>query len=109
MTKISRLRINMTITTILRWDRIKIDERTEHAHPPEARAPRGRIEAENDEDIQVQNQYSTYNNTPVDHLIKNDEEDTIIQLEENDAVMTVLAYFNYSQCQTTKDAGSIVG
>ena len=90
-------------------NRIKIDEKTEHAHVPEARAPTGRIEAGNDEDTQIQNQYSTYNNTPVDHIIKNDEEDTIIQLEENDAVMTVLAYFNYSQCQTTKDAGSIVG
>ena len=90
-------------------NRIKIDEKTEHAHVPEARAPTGRIEAGNDEDTQIQNQCSTYNNTPVDHIIKKDEEDTIIQLEENDAVMTVLAYFNYSQCQTTKDAGSSVG
>ena len=67
---------------------------------------------DNDEEIQIQNQYSTYNNTPVGH-IKNDDEieqkDMIVELEEYDAVVTVLAFFNYFQCQTLKDAGSIAG
>ena len=36
--------------------------------------------------------------------IKNNEEIEIIQLEEYDAVVTVLAYFNYFQCQRTEVA-----
>ena len=68
-----------------------------------SRAPTCRIEVANGVDTLIQNQYLTNNNTPVDHIIKNDEEDTIIQLDENDAVMIVLPYFISSQCQTTKD------
>ena len=41
--------------------------------------------------------------------IKNDEETEhnamIVELEEYDAVVTVPAYFNYFQCQTTMDTG----
>ena len=49
----------------------------------------------------------TNNNTPVDH-INNDNEcehkKKFIQLEENDAVVTLLAHINYFQCQTTEVA-----
>ena len=43
--------------------------------------------------------------------IKNDEvtelNAIIMELEEYDAVVTVLAYFNYYQCQPTDDEGSM--
>ena len=40
-------------------DHIMIDDETEHVHLPEARAPTGRIEVNNDEEIMIQNQYRT--------------------------------------------------
>ena len=48
---------------------------------------------------------SNNNNTLVDHIRKTEN----TELEDSDAVVTVLAYFSYSQKQATEDAGLIVG
>ena len=79
------------------------------------RAPTGAIEVDYDEEFQIQKQSRTlwWTNANYHDEIKNDEEPVqnamTVELEENDAVVTVLACFNYSQCQTMEDARSIVG
>ena len=46
-------------------------------------------------------------------VIKNDEKTVknamTVELEDDGAVVTVLAYFIYSQCQITEDVGTTAG